>query len=84
MFCNVSGAQNLSGWSKFQPGHWALSLQKLPLVRLNFCAWVFSAIDTDAYDGGRPKGLPYPNQGDSWGTCRAGAEGELPRRGKRN
>ena len=24
----ISGAQNLSGWSKFPPGHWALGVQK--------------------------------------------------------
>ena len=36
----ISGAQNLSGWSKFPPGHWALGLQKLPLVRFHTCAWV--------------------------------------------
>ena len=28
-FSRSSGAQNLSGWSEFPPGHWALSLQKL-------------------------------------------------------
>ena len=35
----ISGAQNLSGGSEFPPGHWALGLQKLRLVRFNFCAW---------------------------------------------
>ena len=25
----ISGAQNLSGWSKFPPGHWALAFPKL-------------------------------------------------------
>ena len=24
----IFGAQNLSGWSKFPPGHWALGVQK--------------------------------------------------------
>ena len=24
-FCSISGAQNLSGWSQFPPGHWALN-----------------------------------------------------------
>ena len=33
--------------------------------------------------GGSPKGLPYPNQGDFLEDRRGGAEGELPRRGKR-
>ena len=37
--CVISGAQNLSGWSKFTPGHWALALQKfrvyaIPRLRL--------------------------------------------------
>ena len=36
----ISGAQNLSGWSQFPPGHRALGLQKLPLVRFHTCAWV--------------------------------------------
>ena len=40
---NISGAQNLSGWSKFPPGHWALRVQKLQLLRFHTCAWVFSA-----------------------------------------
>ena len=33
-----------SEWvSKFPPGHWALGLQKLPLVRFHDCAWVCRA-----------------------------------------
>ena len=39
----ISGAQNLSGWSKFPPGHWALGLQKFPLVRFHDCAWIYRA-----------------------------------------
>ena len=31
-----------SAWVQFRPGHWALGLQKLPLVRFNARAWVFS------------------------------------------
>ena len=27
-----------SAWVRFLPGHWALGLQKLRLVRSNFCA----------------------------------------------
>ena len=42
-FCNISGAQNLSGWSKFLPGHWALGLHKFPLVRFHNCAWIYRA-----------------------------------------
>ena len=35
----ISGAQNLSGWSEFPPGHWALAVWKIeagaaPLLRL--------------------------------------------------
>ena len=26
---NISGAQNLSGWSQFPPGHWALAVWKI-------------------------------------------------------
>ncbi len=39
-FSKVFGAQNLSDGSEFPPGHWALGVQKLPLVRFNFCAWL--------------------------------------------
>ena len=38
---NIFGAQNLSSWSESPPGHWALSLQKLPPARFHTCAWVF-------------------------------------------
>ena len=34
-WCRTSGAQNLSGWSEFLPGHWALGLQKLMPVRFH-------------------------------------------------
>ena len=27
-WCKISGAQNLSGYPRFLPGHWALGLQK--------------------------------------------------------
>ena len=37
---SISGAQNLSGFLRLHPGHWALGLQKLPLVRFHFCAWL--------------------------------------------
>ena len=59
--CNSSGAQNLSGWSEFPPGHWALGKQKFQVPRLHSCAWVCRADGTGSVDGGRPKGLPYPN-----------------------
>ena len=35
---SISGAQNLSGFLRFLPGHWALGLQKLPLLRFHDCA----------------------------------------------
>ena len=35
----ISGAQNLSGFLPFNPGHWALGVQKFPLVRFHACAW---------------------------------------------
>ena len=37
---NISGTQNLSGFLRFLPGHWALGLQKLPLLRFHNCAWL--------------------------------------------
>ncbi len=39
----IFGAQNLSGFHRFIPGHRALGLQKLPLVRFHDCAWVCRA-----------------------------------------
>ena len=42
-FCKISGAQNLSGWSKFPPGHWALASPKLQAVRFQFRAWLYRA-----------------------------------------
>ena len=36
----ISGAQNLSGWSKFLSPHWGLGLQKLQLLRFHNSAWL--------------------------------------------
>ena len=36
----ISGARKSERVSEFQPGRWALGLQKLPLVRFHTCAWV--------------------------------------------
>ena len=66
--CNISGAQNLSGFPRFLPGHWALGLQKLPPVRFHFRAWVCRANAPGAYTVGpvwdRPlrktKPVPFP------------------------
>ena len=86
---NISGAQNLSGWSKFPPGHWALGLQKLPLVRFHLCAWLCRANAAGANLGGRPKGLPYtdlegllnPRRGGSCPSRRPLARSVIPCRG---
>ena len=67
--------------SKFPPGHWALGLQKLPLVRFNLCAWVSQPTAPVRILAGAPRGSPtqIPHR-----CRRGGAEGELPRRGKRS
>ena len=36
--CVISGAQKWSGFLRLLPGHWDLGLQKLGMVRFNFCA----------------------------------------------
>ena len=36
----ISGAQKWSGFPLFNPGHWALGMQKLSLLRLHNCAWL--------------------------------------------
>ena len=72
-FYSISGAQNLSGWSEFPPTHWGLSKQKFQVPRLHSCAWVCRADGTGSVDGGRPKGLPYPNSEVLLKTRRGGA-----------
>ena len=42
-FCSTSGAQNLSGFPRFNPGHRALAFQKLKLVRFHIGAWLCRA-----------------------------------------
>ncbi len=56
-----SGAQNLSGGSKFPPGHWALGLQKLFLLRFRFRAWLFLA---NAPGPSHAPVKPSPSQGE--------------------
>ena len=56
----ISGAKNLSGGQRFLPGHRALGLQNLELLRFQNCAWLCRANAPGANPGGRPKGLPYP------------------------
>ena len=72
-----SGAQNLSGFPQFPPGHWALGLQKLPLVRFRFRAWLCRAddgwcravgrglLDAPHISVGRPVSGPYEKEGRS-------------------
>ena len=66
----ISGAQNLSGCPQFLPGHWALGLQKLLLLRFHNCAWPcranapgpFSAVGATlavARNMGRPVSSPH-------------------------
>ena len=45
-FCRITGAQNLSDFLQFNPGHWALSLQKLRLLRFHSRAWLCRTNDT--------------------------------------
>ena len=70
----ISGAQNLSGFLRFLPGHWALGLQKLLLLRFHNCAWPcranapgpFSAVGATlavARNMGRPVSGPYEKKG---------------------
>ena len=44
----LSGAQNLSGWSEFPPGHRALGLQKLGVMRFHSRAWLCRTNASDA------------------------------------
>jgi len=74
----ISGAQNLSGWPKFPPGHWALAVQKLPLLRFHNCAWPCRAgggwcwvvgrglLDAPCTSAGRPVSGPYEKKGRLW------------------
>ena len=65
--CWISGAQNLSGFYRFIPGHWALGLQKLPLLRFMNCAWLCRANASGPFPTvgaaiSRPQSLP-PSRG---------------------
>ena len=72
-FCNVSGAQNLSGFPQFNPAHWGLGIQKFQLLRFQNCAWLCRANAPGAYPGGSPKGLPYARLKPSYSCRRGGA-----------
>ena len=63
-----------SEWrSKFPPGHRALGLQNLELLRFQNCAWLYRANVPGANPGGRPKGLPYPIPEEFLESCRGEA-----------
>ena len=57
--CRISGAQNLSGFLRLHPGHWALAVPKLRLVRFHGCAWLCRAGDSWFLDAGRSGTGPY-------------------------
>ena len=52
-WAKISGVQNLSDWSESPPGHWALSLQKLPPARFHSRAWLCRANAPGPNPGGR-------------------------------
>ena len=72
-FYNISGAQNLSGFLRLHPGHWALGLQKLPLVRFHFCAWLGRTGDSWSVIAGRSGTGPT-----KWGMASVFAVGAGP------
>ena len=75
--CRFSGAQNLSGFLRLHPGHWALGLQKLPLVRFRFCAWLGRAGDSWSVIAGRSGTGPY-EMGDGFCVRRRGGTPSRP------
>ena len=70
-FCSISGAQNLSGFPQFNPGHWALGLQKLLLLRFKDCAWLCRAGDSWFLIAGWSGTRPYERR-DSFYISRRG------------
>ena len=61
-----------SEWaSKFLPGHWALGLQKFPLVRFHDCAWFGRTGDSWSVIAGRSGTGPY-EMGDGFCARRRG------------
>ena len=71
----ISGAQNLSGWSKFPPGHWALGVQKfrtnaVPQPRLALPNQRSRSVSGRKGDPcGRPEAFPFR------GRCHAERDG---------
>ena len=57
--------------SKFLPGHWALGLQKFPLVRFHDCAWFGRTGDSWSVIAGRSGTGPY-EMGDGFCARRRG------------
>ena len=71
-FCKISGAQNLSGWSKFPPGHRALASPKLQAVRFQFRAWLCRAGDSWSVIGGPVWDRPLCKKRTRLFICRRG------------
>ncbi len=74
-FCRITGAQNLSGFPRFLPGHWALTFPELQLVRSHSRAWLCRAggdrcwavgrglLDAPRTSAGQPVSGPYETEG---------------------
>ena len=74
-FCRITGAQNLSGFPRFLPGHWALTFPELQLVRSHSRACLCRAggdrcwavgrglLDAPRTSAGRPVSGPYEMEG---------------------
>ena len=75
--CVISGAQNLSGWSEFPPGHWALGLKNLGLVRFHSRAWLYRANGCGANPGGPVWDRPLRE--DRIGSCICRRGGSISR-----
>ena len=73
--CFISGAQNLTGGSKFPPGHWALGVQNLELLQFHNGAWVFSANAPGAFS---PQGRPHVAARPSLPSTRGKVAGRRP------
>ena len=73
--CFISGAQNLTGGSKFPPGHRALGVQNLELLQFHNGAWVFSANAPGAFS---PQGRPHVAARPSLPPTRGKVAGRRP------
>ena len=89
-FCRITGAQNLSGFPRFLPGHWALTFPELQLVRSHSRAWLCRAggdrcwavgrglLDAPRTSAGRPVSGPYERKGRFRVRRRDGAKARPP------